>query len=260
MRRPVFSPELFNARVETQIQSFFDAMNNLYGRKGWNPDPPRRNDTTWSNTDFTVEIIERYQDRAYKRIQFTMRNIPSYSQRPSSLTSTREIRYEHIFVFDLPREYPQHIGMIRPTALTPLYHPRLSSRGTGPACYSVRGELDRILETLPFFILLKPDHVEPPSRFASDHGLNSAAMSWYEQNIEGIVNTLDRLWDERHQQLTCQRHDRARDEPKRGRVKILDSTSPSSTTGQRKPRILDTESEGRSHRVRIIEDEDTDND
>jgi hypothetical protein len=124
----------------------------------------------------------------------------------------------------------------------------------------VRGELDRILETLPFFVLLKPDHVEPPSRFASDHGLNSAAMSWYEQNIEGIVNTLDRLWDERHQQLTRQRQDRAREEPRRGRVQILDSTSSSSTTAQRKPRILDNKSEEKSHRVRIIEDEDTDND
>lgn len=260
MKRPVFSPELFNARVETQIQAFFEAMNNLYGRKGWHPEPPRREDATWRNTDFIVEIVERYRDGAYKRIRFTMRNLPGYAKRPSSLTSTGAIRYKHIFVFDLPREYPQNIGMIRPTSMTPLYHPRLSSRGTGPACYSVRGELDRILEYLPFFVLLKPDHVEPPSKYDSDHGLNSAAMAWYERNIESIVTTLNRLWEERHQELTHQRRDRVPDEAQRGRVQILDSTSSSSRTSQRPPRILDTESEGRPHRARILEDEDTDDD
>ncbi|MFX1562814.1 MAG: hypothetical protein ACFFDP_05865 [Promethearchaeota archaeon] len=257
MKRPVFSPELFNARVETQIQSFFDAMNNLYGQKGWHPEPPRREDTTWRNTDFIVEIVERYRDGAYKRIRFTMRNLPGYARRPSSPTGTRTIRYEHVFVFDLPREYPQSIGMIRPTAQTPLYHPRISARGTGPACYSVRGELDRILEYLPFFVLLKPDHVEPPSKYKSDHGLNSAAMAWYEQNMEHIIGTLDRLWEERHNQLTRQRQERISDETQRGRVQILDSTS-SSRDSQRQPRILDSESEERSQRVRILEDEDTD--
>jgi hypothetical protein len=260
MKRPVFSPELFNARVETQIQAFFDTMNALYNRKGWHSESPHQENSSWRSTDFIVEIIERYRDGAYKRIRFTMHNLPGYTSQPSSLTSTNTIRYEHIFVFDLPREYPQNIGMIRPTALTPLYHPRISARGTGQACYSVRGELDRILEYLPFFVLLKPDHVEPPSRYDSDHGLNSSAMAWYERNIDGIVSTLDRLWEERHQQLTRQHQDRAVDEPQRGRVRILDSTTAPSRTRQQPPRILENESEEKSHRVRILEDDDSDND
>jgi hypothetical protein len=247
--RPVFSPELFNARVETQIQTFFDSINNFYGRRGWPPSPPHREDTCWSNDDFTVIILSRYRDGAYKRVRFTMRNLPGYARKPQQLTSERALRYEHRFVFDLPREYPQNIGTIRPTAETPLYHPRLSSSGTGPACYSVRGELDRILEDLPFFVLLKPDRVEPPSQFQSDHGLNTEAMAWYEVDSVNIVATLDRLWEERHESLGPQRMPG-------GRIRILDGSVSQSDSGRRSPRILDeVPSKGR---VQIL-DSDEDN-
>ena len=247
MTRPVFSPELFNARVETQIQTFFDSMNNFYGRRGWPPSPPRRENTTWSNDDFTVAIISRYRDGAYKRVRFTIRNLPGYTRKPSQLTSNHALRYEHRFVFDLPREYPQNIGMIRPTAETPLYHPRLTSSGTGPACYSVRGELDRILEDLPFFVLLKPDRVEPPSLFQSDHGLNTAAMAWYEADSENIVTTLDRLWNERHETQGTRRVPQQR-------IRILEGVATPTRPGRRSPRILD-ETPSRS-RVQILDSED----
>ncbi len=232
MTRPIFSPELFNARVETQIQAFFDTMNNLYGRRGWFPDPPRRSDSTWSNTDFTVAIIERYHDGAYKRVRFIMRNLPGYVRQPQSLMDERAISYEHQFAFDLPREYPQNIGSIRPTAERPLYHPRLSTSGKGLACYSVRGELDRILEDLPFFVLLKPDRVEPPSQFQSDRGLNSTAMAWYEQNAENIVTSLNQLWEQRHQAEST-------NQVKHERVRILSLSTTAKTSRKHAPRILD---------------------
>ncbi len=252
MSRPVFSTELFNARVETQIHTFFDTMSNLYGRRGWQPDPPIREDTTWSNADFTVAIISRYRDGTYKRIRFIMRNLPGYVREPDSLTSTRSLRYEHRFVFDLPREYPQNIGTIRPAAELPLFHPRLSASGTGHACYSVRGELDRILEDLPFFVLLKPDRVEPPSQFQSDRGLNAAAMGWYEQDTENIVNTLDRLWEDRHQTSVIMT-------PLKGRVRILDGEPEPARTSRRPPRILDVK-EQRSGTVRILDDSSSNDD
>ncbi len=250
MTRPVFSTELFNARIETQIQTFFDAMNNLYGRRGWDPSPPHRENTLWRNQDFTVAIIDRYRDGAYKRIRFTIRNLPGYARQPNTLTDERAIRYEHRFVFDLPREYPQNIATIRPAAETPLFHPRLAASGIGHACYSVRGELDRILEDLPFFVLLKPDRVEPPSQFQSDHGLNSAAMAWYEQNTANIVATLDHLWENRHQV-------NALSTPRQGRVQILKADSPSGMPVRRPPQILDTPISKSS--VKIIEDNDEEN-
>ncbi len=249
MTRPVFSPELFNARVETQIQTFFDSMNNLYGRRGWPPDPPRRENTSWSNADFTVAITARYRDGAYKRVQFTMRNLPGYIREPVTLTDQQAIRYEHRFIFDLPREYPQNIGSIRPAAETQLYHPRLAASGKGQACYSVRGELDRILEDLPFFILLKPDRVEPPSQFQSDHGLNSTAMAWYEKDSMNIVNTLERLWEERHQIGAIA--------PSReGRVAILEPQPTEARLSRRPPRILQDPERRFQTKVRILENSD----
>jgi len=257
MTRPTFSTELFNARVETQIQAFFDAMANLYGRRGWRVEKPRREDSRWRNEDFTVEVTERYNDGAYKRIRFTTRNLPGYTQRPASLTSQNAISYEHIFSFDLPREYPQDIGAIRPTAETPLYHPRLSSSGTGRACYSVRGELDRILEDLPFFVLLKPDRVAPPSQFQSDHGLNTAAMAWYEHDMDNIINTLDRLWEDRHR-ASAHRETRAAEERPTGRVRIL-TPSPSPRPHATRPsRGRETTPPGQSRHVRILDDDDAD--
>lgn len=223
-------------------------MNNFYGRRGWQPDPPRREDTTWSNGDYTVAIIERYRDGAYKRVRFTMRNLPGYVRQPSSLTDERAIRYQHTFVFDLPREYPQNIGSIRPAVETVLYHPRLGSSGKGHACYSVRGELDRILEDLPFFVLLKPDRVEPPSQFKSDRGLNAAAMTWYEQNVESIVTTLDQLWDARHK-IEGPIH------IPRGRVQILGSKSQTEEIDQRSPRLLTKDEEKPRSRVKILDEE-----
>lgn len=251
MTRPVFSTELFNARVETQIKTFFDSMNNLYGRRGWKPDPPHREDTTWSNADYRVAIIARYRDGAYKTIQFTMRNLPGFVRKPTTLTDEMAIRYEHQFVFDLPREYPQNIGTIRPAAETPLYHPRLAASGQGHACYSVRGELDRILEDLPFFVLLKPDRVEPPSQFQSDHGLNSAAMAWYEEATESIVTTLDRLWEERH------RTSGPISSPV-SRIRFLETKPPATESNRKSPQILD-ESKRRTGKVRILDNTDTDN-
>ena len=246
MTRPVFSTELFNARVETQIQTFFDTMNNLFGRRGWDPDPPHREDTVWSNRDFTVAIIDRYRDGAFKRVRFTMRYLPGFVREPRNPEDASAIRYEHRFVFDLPREYPQNIGTIRPIAEMPLYHPRLAASGTGHACYSVRGELDRILEDLPFFVLLKPDRVEPPSQFQSDHGLNMAAMAWYEQDTDRIVETLDQLWEAQH-----------KDGPaaplRQGRVRILESSSSNEDSARRAPRVLNKPSRRTS--VRILNDE-----
>ncbi len=245
MTRPVFSTELFNARVETQIQTFFDTMNNLYGRRGWDPDPPYREDTKWSNRDFSVEIIARYRDGAYKQVRFIMRNLPGIIREPRSLTDESAIRYEHRFVFDLPREYPQNIGTIRPAAETPLFHPRLASSGTGHACYSVRGELDRILEDLPFFVLLKPDRVEPPSQFQSDHGLNAAAMAWYEEDTTNIIETLDQLWEARHKSGSVA-------PPQRGRVRILSPQQPRDEPRRRSPQVLGEPE--RESRVRILDE------
>jgi hypothetical protein len=245
MAQPVFSAELFNARIEIQIQTFFDTMNNLYGRRGWAPDAPHREDTIWSNRDFTVAVIDRYRDGAYKRIRFTMRNLPGIVRQPQSLSDEGAVRYEHRFVFDLPREYPQNIGSIRPAAETPLFHPRLASSGTGYACYSVRGELDRILEDLPFFILLKPDRVEPPSQFQSDHGLNRAAMEWYEKDTANIVEILDRLWERRHQTGSAV-------PPRQGRVEILQTDQSRGVQRRRAPQILG-DSVKRST-VRILDD------
>jgi len=238
-------------------------MNRLYQQRGWPADPPRRQGLTWSNRDFTVEIASRYRDGAYKRIRFIMRNLPGYVRQPKSTQNPRpgDIRYEHVFTFDLPREYPRNVGMIRPVAETPLFHPRLSaSSGRGRACYSVRGELDRILEDLPFFVLMKPDRVEPPSRYQSDHGLNSRAMAWYERHLDEVVSSLERLWEERHR-ISAQPAQPAGQDTQ-GRVLILDdhvstveSTPPEGATeGRRPPRILESSDRRRRGRATILDE------
>jgi hypothetical protein len=77
-------------------------------------------------------------------------------------------------------------------------------------------------------------------------------MAWYEQDTENIVNTLDRLWEERHQTSVITT-------PLKGRVRILDAEPETPEPGRRSPRILDVK-EQRAGTVRILDDTSSNDD
>ena len=77
-------------------------------------------------------------------------------------------------------------------------------------------------------------------------------MAWYEQDTENIVNTLDRLWEDRHQTSVITT-------PLKGRVRILGTESEPVETGRRPPRILDVKKQ-RSGTVRILDDASSNDD
>lgn len=92
-----------------------------------------------------------------------------------------QVSNDHIFHFIIPREYPQNLGKIKIVNETPLYHPRMGSAGSN-ACYTVNGEVDRVLVDLIYNVLLRPETVRPPSLFKeADWGLNAQKMHWYIQ-------------------------------------------------------------------------------
>ena len=67
---------------------------------------------------------------------------------------------------------------------------------------SVRGEIDRVLNELPFFVMMKKDRVEPPNIYKnSDYGLNSKAMKWYIRHMDEIIEFLQSLWISYHKIL-----------------------------------------------------------
>ena len=77
-------------------------------------------------------------------------------------------------------------------------------------------------------------------------------MAWYEQDTENIVNTLDSLWEARHQTSVITT-------PLKGRVRILDAEPEPLETGRRPPRILDVK-EQRSGTVRILDNSSSNDD
>ncbi len=135
-----------------------------------------REEGAWRHERFTIRIVDRHPDGAYRTIDFELSGVPGVrgvrGDRIASLTR------EHRFRFVVPREYPHDLDLqIR--ALTALFHPRISGE-TGKACYQVHGEIDRVLNDLLYNVLLRPDVVRPPNLYrGADWGLEKRKMEWY---------------------------------------------------------------------------------
>ena len=201
---PTFPKTLFNKRIDTQIDLFFSEMKQYYENRGWVWSQVKREKDKWSNKDFLIQIKSKYSDGAYKVIEYNLNNLPSFYKTPESINDLQAISFSHILIIQLPREYPANLNKVKLMAKTPFYHPRISYGIVGRSnirgiCYVVKGELDRILNDLPFFLLLKKDRIRPPRYYkGEDYGLNRNAMVWYQNNIEKIVAFLDNLWDSKH--------------------------------------------------------------
>ena len=199
-----FPKTLFNNRIRIQIDSFFDEMQQYYKGRGWYWHPVNKTQESWNNGDFIIEIKAKYSDGAYKIIEYKLNNLPSYYKKPKSINDLQAISFSHVIIIQLPREYPANLNKVKLMAKTPFYHPRISYGIIGKnnirgICYVVKGELDRILNDLPFFLLLKKDRIRPPKYYkGEDYGLNRNAMVWYQNNLEAITTFLDTLWDSKH--------------------------------------------------------------
>lgn len=218
---PTFPKTLFNKRIATQIDLFFSEMKQYYENRGWIWSQVKREEDVWSNKDFLIQIKGKYSDGAYKVIEYNLNNLPSFYKKPKSVNDLQAISFSHTLIIQLPREYPANLDKVKLMAKTPFYHPRISYGIIGRSnirgiCYVVKGELDRILNDLPFFLLLKKDRIRPPRYYkGEDYGLNRNAMVWYQNNIEEIVTFLDNLWDSKHLKRTIQ-------ETKKSGIVILD--------------------------------------
>lgn len=108
------------------------------------------------------------------------------------------IAYQHKFSFKISREYPQELGKIKIVNQTPLVHPRIVAIGAN-ACYSVNGEIDRILVDIIYNVLLRPETVRPPSLFKdADWGLDAKTMRWYiNYGPQKIFQLLWNKWSEK---------------------------------------------------------------
>ena len=219
----VFPKTLFNERITIQIDSFFTEMKNYYRKRGWDWPTVSKGDGFWSNKDFAVQIKSKYSDGAYKIIEYKLNNLPSYYKKPKSINDLQAISFSHIIVIQLPREYPANLNKVKLMARTPFYHPRISygimsKSNIRGICYVVKGELDRILNDLPFFLLLKKDRIRPPRYYkGEDYGLNRDAMVWYQNNLETITTFLDKLWEAKHKKVEKQKT-----EEKKRNIVILD--------------------------------------
>ncbi len=105
-----------------------------------------------------------------------------------------ELSFSHRFKITLPREYPQNLSQIMIINETPLYHPRITGIGS-KACYSVNGEIDRILVDILYNVLMRPETVRPPNKYKdADRGLDTNRMKWYIKNNPDEIHSL--LWQE----------------------------------------------------------------
>ena len=199
----VFPAKIVNLRIKTQITNFFSNIKKYYDENNVLFDSPVITENKWYNSDFYIYIEKFYSDNAIRTVNYIIKNYPGYSKEPKEVRDLESISFTHHFAIEIPRSYPKDLHKIRILLKTPLYHPRVSPKGSiRNVCYVVRGEIDRVLNELPFFVMMKKDRVEPPNIYKnSDYGLNSKAMKWYIRHMDEIIEFLQSLWISYHKIL-----------------------------------------------------------
>lgn len=177
-------------------------MEDFYKKNKWKWTPFMRKGDKWVQEDFTVEVIGKFRDGAYREIMFSLRRIPGLVGQSNNLKHLN-ISYEHKFLVYLPREYPANLSHIKMRAATRLWHPRISVSGAGDACITVNGEIDRILIDLIYHMLMDPKRIRPPKLYPKeDSGLNAIAMRWFEKDADNIHKTMLANWDAKHEKAS----------------------------------------------------------
>ncbi|MFW9923272.1 MAG: hypothetical protein ACFFDW_08320 [Candidatus Thorarchaeota archaeon] len=200
--RTNFPATVVNARIAESINVFYESMEDFFKKNGWKWIPFKRTGDKWVQEDFSVDIISKTSDGAYREILFTLRRIPGLIGQSNNIAHMN-IGYDHKFLIYLPREYPANLSHIKMRVATRLWHPRISQSGSGDACITVNGEIDRILIDLIYHLLMDPKRIRPPKLFPKeDSGLNTAAMRWFETDAENIHRMLLAKWDARHEKAS----------------------------------------------------------
>ena len=196
-RRLRFPTAIFNERVATFVDAFFEEMARVYAEQGWAWEEPHRSEGHWDHPDFAVRVAARHKDGATKILELKASSLPGVTHVDEA--GRVSVSNEHRWRVDIPRAYPSSLGSIGVRAMTPCYHPRLGNSGRGKACMHVNGEIDRVLLSIVRNILLDPAHVQPPKLFPGrDRGMNTAAMNWFETKPHGIHRRLLQLWARAH--------------------------------------------------------------
>lgn len=190
----LFPAKIFNLRIATSLELFFNDFESYITRKGWPYQAPEQiGEYHWKAPDFEIRISKFYTDKAIKSIQYAL-FIPGIKE----IKGEKPVySYSHTFKIELPREYPARVDKIRIYAETQQFHPRFSTSGWGEGCIHINGEIDRILVDLIFQVLQDPDRIRPPRLYPdSDFGTNSTAMKWYQKDDpHRIYDDLLKEWD-----------------------------------------------------------------
>lgn len=177
-------------------------MEDFFKKQKWKWSTFTRKGDKWTQEDFSVDVISKFKDNTFREIMFSVRRLPGLIGQSSSKDHLN-IGYIHKFLIYLPREYPANLSHIKMRSATRIWHPRISMSGSGDACITVNGEIDRILIDLIYHLLMDPRRIRPPKLFPKeDSGLNTVAMRWFEKDAENIHKTMLAKWDARHEKST----------------------------------------------------------
>lgn len=188
---------VFNRRVTVQVREFYRNMEHFFQGRDWPfPAVREKGECAFEQHYFTVSVGKRFEDGAVRCLVLQLTDVPGIARRKEG---TRvELGWRHRIEVDLPRSYPLDLHRIRVGVKTPVVNPRLSK---SDACLIVRGDVDRVLADVVFHVLLEPSRVKPPKMYPGmDHGLDTAAMRWYQEKPgrpASIHNWLLTCWEEK---------------------------------------------------------------
>lgn len=187
-----FPPDIFNQRVTTCIDAFYEGIRQVFIREGWRWVKPQCEERRWNHPEFGVSINSRRRDETIKSLKIELRGVPGVVDLKKSKP---KLGHAHTFVVQIPRDYPANLKDIAVFARSRVVHPRIAGRYGGHACLIVNGDLDRVLLNIVFQVLLEPSHVQPPKLYKDrDFGNNLEAMDWYQSDPKGIHKMLMDAW------------------------------------------------------------------
>ena len=86
-------------------------MEKLFQEKKWKWTKVKKGKNVWTHPDFKIKILTKYQDNAFKSIEFSLYNLPSIEQVFGK--KKYNVETSHIFEIVIPREYPANLGRIQ---------------------------------------------------------------------------------------------------------------------------------------------------
>ena len=201
----VFPPKIFNLRVNTGIEKFFQSYKKFLDKLNYKHNflitvDDERDDKLFIWTFGNLIIIGKEDDESViDYFKIIVKGFPILNE----ITPKTKFSEDLIFRIVLPRVYPARVDLIVAMLDTLPFHPNVNPMNGKFGNYTFGGELESVLWDIIQMMLFDPERILPSTdrEKAIDYALNKEAMTWYQtqdphqlytENINRLLNNIEK--------------------------------------------------------------------